>query len=98
MGDGNFGWWSARDEGDEIWRKSSSREEAIRHGTEDYDGKPFVIAEWDKSVCAPPPIDDLLEFFTDANEMCWGEDGPDDPWGQEAINELESPIKAWFAK
>ena len=98
MGDGNFKWFHAHSEDSEHWSMENSREAAIQAGTTDYNGEPFVIAEWDKSVCVPPPVDDLLEFFTDANEMCWGEDGPDDPWGQEAVNELEALIKSWFVK
>lgn len=115
-GDGNFKWWMAAYEDSEVWNGPyDNREQAVAQGTAEFDGDAFWVFEADKSVCraainAGWIAEHLIEDLIEHNDECWGEDGADDAFSNEAIKDLEKsletlvadwlkrfPVKTWAA-
>lgn len=111
MGDGKFKWYVGRGVEPECYDMScDSREEAIQTGRVEYhhiDGEGFTVVEADKSVIsnvfnASHIVEIILDDLIDNNPECWGEDGPDDPWTEKELRDLERRIKGavgtWLRK
>ncbi|WP_312412011.1 hypothetical protein [Shinella sp.] len=108
MGDKNFKWWFADSEDAEFYRGPfDTREDAIAAGESELDGYPFHIVEADKTVMSSyvdgeEYAEKIMEDLTERNEECWGEDGPDDPWGEYSNphrslgNAIERAVADWL--
>jgi hypothetical protein len=109
VGDKNFKWWAADSEDSEVYQGPyETREEAIQVGETDFDGEPFYITEADKSVMRVSLNSDwfserIMEELCENNEECFGEDGPDDPWGAyenphgSLGKAVEKAVEEWLA-
>lgn len=109
MGDKIFRWWVADSEDAEIFQGPyDDRDTAIQVGEEYHEGLPFYIVEADKTVMSSfidgeAYAEQIMEDLTERNEECWGEDGPDDPWGEydnphrSLGNAIEGAVSDWLA-
>jgi hypothetical protein len=94
-------WWFTQNE-EMLHGSRRTREEAIKAGTIDFEGEPFMVCQGGhfRNSCAIFDIDWLSERFDDANEEYAGEDGcPSQEWkrehGIELERELEAVMTAW---
>lgn len=102
--DGNFKWWYGEGREPEIFMGCcDTRDEAIAQGRAESEFG-FTICEADKAVPRPHFFDAdwVMEQYGEANEECWGEDGPEFTVSKEQERELEQMLgdafKAWLDK
>jgi hypothetical protein len=104
MGNKIFKWYVAGAVDDEVFNsKHNTREEALASAQAEYGEDPFVLIEADPSVVKANlstewVIEKILEDLEENNEQCWGEDGPDNPWGDTKPLEkaIEKAVADWL--
>lgn len=102
--DGNFKWWYGHGKEPEIfYGPCDTRDEAVAQGEAENEHG-FTICEADKATARPHFFDAdwVMEQYGEANEECWGEDGPEFTVSKEQERELElmlgDAFKEWLDK
>ena len=100
-------WWASRDEEQYLVGPCASREEAIEHALEDFDGEPFHIVEARKGsmIRWVPKAARIIEIMAESadDDGAFGEDDYCEPVGSaEAVSaaeaDLDGLLAAWFSR